>query len=109
MELVAARLGTGKEALLLRGPTAEIVAAHDGRGVAFLHSASHFNMQLHVLRLVPPSSPDGLPRPMGKPQPLTHGESSFHVHNGGWSPDGKAIVYTRDLDSGDVYVIENYR
>lgn len=109
MELRVAGLDSGKEGLLLRGPTAEIVTARDGRGVAFLHAASHFNMQLQLLRLVPPSSPGELPRPIGKPQPLTHGESSFHVHNGGWSPDGNAIVYTRDLDSGNVYVIENYR
>ena len=52
---------------------------------------------------------DQLPRPLGEPQQLTRGESTWHVHNGGWSPDGKAIVYTRDLDSGDIYVIENYR
>jgi hypothetical protein len=28
------------------------------------------------------------------------------VHNGGWSPDGKEIVYTRHIDEGNIYVIE---
>ena len=109
VEMRVADLETGKDALLLRGPTAELVVSRDGRGVAFLHSISHLNMQLSVLRLALPTTPGRLPRPLGKPQQLTHGESSFHVHNGGWSPDGKAIVYTRDNDSGDVYVIQNYR
>ncbi|MEK6325255.1 MAG: protein kinase, partial [Acidobacteriota bacterium] len=109
LEMRVADIETGKEVLLLRGPSAEMVVSRDGRGVAFLHSVSHFNMQLTLLRLAPPASPDGLPRPLGKLQQLTHGGSTFHVHNGGWSPDGKAIVYTRDHDSGDVYVIQNYR
>jgi Tol biopolymer transport system component len=109
VEMRAADLETGKEALLLRGPSAELVVAPDGRGVAYVHAASHLNMQLHLLRLAPPASPDQLPRPLGEPQQLTSGESAWHVHNGGWSPDSKAVVYTRDLDSGDIYVIENYR
>ena len=104
-----ADLESGLEALLLRGPTAELVVARDGRAVAFLHAASHLNMQLQVLRLAPPASPGNLPHAVGKPQQITHGEDAFHVHNGGWSPDGKAVVYTRDNDSGDVYVIENYQ
>jgi Tol biopolymer transport system component len=108
VEMRAADLETGKEAVLLRGPTAELVVARDGRGVAFLHSASHFNMQLQVLRLAPPASPEGLPRPVGEPRQLTHGGATWHVHNGGWSPDGKAIVYTRDADSGDIYAIQNF-
>lgn len=109
VEMRAADLETGKEALLLRGPTAEIVVAPDGRGVSFLHAASHFDMQLTLLRLAPPASPGQLPRPLGEPRPVTRGGSAWHVHNGGWSPDSKAVVYTRDADSGDVYVIQNYR
>ncbi|MGH9556576.1 MAG: protein kinase domain-containing protein [Terriglobales bacterium] len=109
VEMRVVDLETGKEVLLLSGPTAELVVARDGRGVAFLHAASHFNMQLQVLRLAVTASPDELPRALGKPQQITHGEGAFHVHNGGWSPDGKAVVYTRDNDSGDIYVIENYR
>ncbi len=31
------------------------------------------------------------------------------AHSGGWAPDGKALVYTRDTDNFDIYVIENYR
>jgi Tol biopolymer transport system component len=109
VEMRAADLETGKETLLLRGPTAELVVAPDGRAVAYLHSASHLNMQLHLLRLAPPASPDALPRALGEPRQLTRGESAWHVHNGGWSPDSQAVVYSRDLDSGDIYLIGNYR
>jgi hypothetical protein len=47
-----------------------------------------------------------LPRPVGKPDVVTHGEGKWHVHNGGWSPDSKQVIDTRDTDSGDVYLIE---
>ncbi len=109
LEMRVADLETGKEAILLRGPNAELVVAPDGRGVAYVHAASHLNMHLYLLRLAPPASPGELPRPVGEPQQLTRGEGIWHVHNGGWSPDSKALVYSRDLDSGDIYVIENYR
>jgi TolB protein len=109
LEIRVADLETGIEAILLRGPNAELVVAPDGRGVAYVHAASHQNMQLYLLRLAPPASPGELPRPVGEPRQLTRGEGVWHVHNGGWSPDSKAVVYTRDLDRGDIYVIENYR
>ena len=109
LEMRAADLETGKEAILLTGPSAELVVAPDGRGVAYVHAASHYNMHLYLLRLAPPAAPGELPRPVGKPRQLTRGEGIWHVHNGGWSPDSKALVYSRDLDSGDIYVIENYR
>jgi hypothetical protein len=28
---------------------------------------------------------------------------TWHIHNGGWSPDSKRIVYTQDQDFGDIY------
>jgi hypothetical protein len=28
------------------------------------------------------------------------------VHNGGWTPDSKSVVYTRDTDTANIYVIE---
>jgi hypothetical protein len=45
------------------------------------HGVSHINQQVFLLRLAPPDSTDGLPRPLG---------------------------YTKDTDHGDIYVIENY-
>ena len=108
LEMRVVDLETGEEALLLSGPNAEMVVAPDGGAVSYVHAASHFDMQLHLLRLAPPSLPDGLPRAIGRPQQLTRGEGVWHVHNGGWSPDGEAIVYSRDTDIGNIYVIENY-
>ena len=32
----------------------------------------------------------------------------WHVHGGAWTPDDEYIVYTRDFDSGDLFVIDGY-
>jgi hypothetical protein len=90
----------------LSGPTAELAVSRDGRSLACVRSSSHFDMQLQVVGLVPPAAPGELPRPIGQPQPFTQGESAFHVHNGGWSPDGQSIVYTRDNDSADIFIMQ---
>ncbi len=66
-------------------------------------------MNLFMLLLIPPASPDGLPRAAGEPVQLTDGKGRWHVHNGGWSPDGKSLVYSHDADEADFYIIENYR
>jgi hypothetical protein len=60
-----------------------------------------------ALRLSLPAVPGALPRVTGEPQQV-NSRVKFHVHNGGWSPDGKGIVYTRVMDEGDLNVIENY-
>ena len=108
MEMRIANLQTGKEKLLLEGPHTMASATRDGKAVAFCRAATHAAMQLYYLKLRPPTpdSADGLPTPEGQPVQLTDGYGDYHVHNGGWSPDGKEIVYTRDIDAGDIYVIE---
>ncbi len=108
-EMCALDLETGQQVVLHTGPAAELVAAPDGRALAFCSSASHFNQNLYVLPLVPALA-GGLPRPAGPPRQLTEGrQGSWHVHGPAWSPDGKALVYVRDTDQGDIFVIENYR
>jgi serine/threonine protein kinase len=54
-------------------------------------------------------NPECASRALGKARQLTDGNSIWHIHNGGWWPGGKAVVYTRDFDQGDILVIENYR
>jgi Tol biopolymer transport system component len=108
-ELVAADLESGEEALLLDVPHVEHRVSPDGQALTYGDGVSHHNQQLHLLRLAPTSSTDRLPRPLGKPVPLTEGRGLSHTHSGGWSPDGKAVVYTKDTDNGDIYVIENYQ
>ena len=109
VEMVAANLETGEQAILLKGPSAELVAAPNGRAILYCHAPSHFSMQFYLLRLALPSGPAGLPGAMGAPQPLALPTGASHVHAGGWSPDSKWIVYTRDVDQGDLYLIQNYR
>jgi hypothetical protein len=60
-------------------------------------------MGLAVLKLRAPSAPDGLPTAVGEPEYVVPTEGTWHVHNGGWSPDSKRIVYTHDQDYGDIY------
>jgi Tol biopolymer transport system component/predicted Ser/Thr protein kinase len=108
MEMRVANLRTGNEDVLLEEPHTELTVSRDGAAVAYCRAANHWAMQLYYLKLRSPSpaSADGLPTPEGKPVQLTGGDGKYHVHNGGWSPDGKQIVYTRDTDAGDIYVIE---
>jgi Tol biopolymer transport system component len=108
-ELRAADLESGEETLLLNVPHNEHRVSPDGRAVIYGEPTSHINRQLFLLRLAPADSPDGLPHSLGEPEQLTDGRGLWHTHSGGWSPDGEAIVYTRDTDNDDIYVIENYR
>jgi Tol biopolymer transport system component len=109
VQMVVANVESGEQVTLLKGPSAELVAAPDGRAILYCYAPSHFSMQFYLLRLALPAGPAGLPRAVGTPQPLTLPTGASHVHAGGWSPDGKWIVYTRDIDSGDLYLIQNYR
>ena len=105
VKLLAAHLTTGREVELLAMPCAEIDVRPDGGAVAFVKAASHFGMNLYRLPLhVDPAS--NLPRPAGEPEALTAGEGVWHVHGGGFTPDGDGLVYTRDLDHGDLYTID---
>jgi Tol biopolymer transport system component/DNA-binding winged helix-turn-helix (wHTH) protein len=105
-EMTAMNLTTGRERILHRGPHYELAVAPNGRAVSFSHNVSHSNQNLYVLRLTPPDPADGLPRPLGKPEQITDGKGIWHVHNGGWFPDGESVVYTRDTDHADIFLAE---
>lgn len=108
-EMLLAGLESREETLLHRGPTVEMAAARDGSAIAYCYAVNHVGQELYVLHLTPASSADGLPRPLGEPEQITHGQGNWHVQGPSWSADGKTVVYTRDADQGDIYVIENYR
>jgi hypothetical protein len=36
----------------------------------------------------------------------TLGRGEWDVPNGGWSPDSKEAIHTRDTDTGDIYLLE---
>ena len=101
--LLAVDLETGREQLLFEGPIMEMDVAPDGSAVAFCHGRGHMGMGLAVLKLAAPSGPEDLPRAPGQPEYLVPVEGTWHVHNGGWSADSRQLVYTRDLDYGDVF------
>jgi Tol biopolymer transport system component len=108
-ELVAVDLETGREQSLFVGPFLEIDVAPNGSAVAFCFGDGHMAMGLAVLRLEESSEPEGLPRAAGEPQYVVSTSGTWHVHNGGWSPDSKHLVYTRDLDYGDIYELVERR
>jgi hypothetical protein len=105
LEMRVRDLDSEAETILVTEPHRELQVAPDGRAVSYLTSTSHFNMNLFVLRLTPTDVPDGLPLVMSKPEAVTEGKGRWHVHNGGWSPDSKQVIYTRDTDAGDVLVM----
>jgi serine/threonine-protein kinase len=107
VELRAAHLETGEDVLLRAGAIAEVTVSPDGSALSFIEAVSHFTMELYLLRLDPPSAPSQLPTAVGEPQQLTFGDGVWHVHSGGWAPDGSGLVYSRDRDFGDIYVIES--
>jgi dipeptidyl aminopeptidase/acylaminoacyl peptidase len=102
-EMVAIDLETGREQSLFVGPFIEMDVAPDGSAVAFCYGRGHMAMGLAVLRLEPPSEPGGLPSVVGEPEFVVSTKGTWHVHNGGWSADSKQLVYTRDMDYGDVF------
>jgi Tol biopolymer transport system component len=44
-----------------------------------------------------------MPADGGETEYVVRTEGTWHVHNGGWSPDSKSLVYTQDQDFGDIY------
>jgi TolB protein len=108
-EMVAIDLETGQEQSLFVGPFIELDVAPDGSAVAFCFGQGHMAMGLAVLKLEPPSDPEGLPRAVGEPEYVVQTEGTWHAHNGGWSADSKQLVYTRDMDYGDIFELVERR
>jgi Tol biopolymer transport system component len=108
-ELSAVDLENGREQILFVGALQEIDVAPDGGAVAFCFGRGHFSMGLAVLKLGPPSDPDGLPTAVGEPEYVVPAEGTWHVHNGGWSPDSKKLVYTHDQDYGSIFELVERR
>ncbi len=109
VELRAAHLGTGEDALLFAGALSEVAVSPDGSALTFISSVSHFTMELQLQRLAPTTEPNQLPSTVGEPQQITFGNGEWHVHGGGWAWDGSGLVYSRDRDYGDIYLIEPNR
>ena len=107
-ELRAAHLVTGQDTLLKAGAFAEVAAPPDGRALSYANAVSHFTMELYVWSLTP-TTPDQLPRTEGDARQITFGKGQWHAHAGGWTPDGRAVVYSRDRDFGDIFLIESRR
>ena len=108
IEMITADLRTGEEVLLLEANATELSVAPDGSSVAYNSADSHFSMNRYLLPLTLATA-DQLPRASGEPEQITFGGGVWHVHGGAWTPDSKQIVYTKDFDRGNLYVIDDYR
>lgn len=108
-ELRARHLATGEDILLLQEPAIELAASRDGAAIVYAHAESHFEMNLFRLPLDPPARIDGLPRTAGDSVQLTDSRGAWHVHGAGLLPSDDRVVYTRDADRGDIFVIEDYK
>jgi hypothetical protein len=97
---------TGREQLLFTGALQEIDVAPDGSAVAFCYGRGHFSMGLAVLKLEAPTEEGGLPSVLGEPEYVVPTEGSWHVHNGGWLPDSRSLVYIHDVHHGDIHELE---
>jgi Tol biopolymer transport system component len=109
IEMVAAHLESGDEKILLRKNATELAVSWDGRAVAYNSADGHFSSNRYVLPLALPDSPAELPAAEGDPEQVTFGGGIWHVHSGAWTPDDEWIVYTRDFDSGALFVVDQYR
>ena len=113
--MVVADLKSGQEATLYRGDHWELDVAPDGRAVSYCddlrpgagaHELS--GQALFLLRLAQPSAPGELPMALGPPERITDANVGV-VLNGGWSPDGKKIVYSRMTQEADIHIAELYQ
>jgi len=109
VEVRAAHLGTGEDNLLFEGAFSEVAVSPDGSAMTVISSVSHFTMELLLQRLRPTHSATELPSTDGPLEQITHGNGEWHVHAGGFSRDGSSIVYARDRDYGDIYLIRPTR
>lgn len=107
--IVAFDLQTNQSRTLLEQPHAEIAVAPDGSSLTFISGPSHSQKSLWLLRLTGATDGLGLPLPVGPPERLTAGGGIWHAHNGGFSFDGKSVVYMRDTVLADIYLAEGYR
>ena len=104
----AANLVTGDSKVLLEMPSTELAVSPDASGITFVSGRSHNTKSLWLVRLEAGGDPDALPSVDGAPEQLTDAGGLWHAHNGGWSWDGRSVVYARDAVDADVYLLADY-
>jgi len=108
-ELVVFDLETRREQILYVGPLMEMDVAPDSGAVAFCFGRAHMGKGLARLRIEPPSAPGGWPHATGELEYVVPTEGTWHVHGGGWPAGSQSLIYTRDMDYGNVYELVERR
>jgi Tol biopolymer transport system component len=100
-------LTTGADTLLYNGQLTEIFVKSDGTGIGFIQGTGHWTQNIYFLPLKVPLQKTDFPLVIGEPQQLTDGEGIWHAHNGTWAPYEDKIIYVRDEDLSNIYIVEN--
>jgi Tol biopolymer transport system component len=109
-DLVIINIETGEEKILKQNlPLTEIFTSSDGQWLGYTSAVGHFSFNIFRLKLDSPHNTKGFPTVTGDPEQITHGSGKWHVHHGSFSPDNKSILYSRDTDQMDIYLIANYK
>ena len=105
-DLVAYNLRTTDEENRLTDAIAEVAVSQDGSQLSLIKAVSHFTMNLFAVDLK--EGPHKLPELKGSLRQITFGKG-WHVHAGGFSKDGKGVVYSQDRDHGNIYIMERIK
>ena len=85
----------------------EIFVNTGGSGIGFIQGASHQTQNIYALPLSIPSQETNFPVVIGEPKRLTDSDGIWHAHNGTWAPEGDKIIYIRDEDFINIFLVEN--
>jgi len=101
-------LDTNEEVTLFEGLYANLDVSPDGSSVAYVTQDGHMSQKYLLLPLTQLNETDGLPCVDGPPEESIDGAGLWHTHAESFWPDGSSFVCDRDLDKGDILLIENF-
>lgn len=99
-------ISSGKESVLVDDVVTEICVSPDYKMVSYCSSISHFGQTINIIALDYDVKLEELISPLEAPNVFLSGKGGWHPHNGGWTPDGKQILYSKDTDEGDLYILK---
>jgi len=99
-------ISSGKEILLVDNTVTEICVSPSNKLISYCASLSHFGQTLNILPIDYDVIFEKLVWPLEEPTVYLNGKGKWHPHNGGWTQDSKQIIYSKDTDEGDLYILK---
>jgi Tol biopolymer transport system component/class 3 adenylate cyclase len=106
-ELRIRDIATGADTLLYNGPLTEIFVNTAGSEIGFIQGTSHQSQNIYALPLSNLLQEKPFPLVIGEPKRLTDSDGIWHAHYGTWAPKGDEIIYIRDEDFINIFLVEN--